>query len=82
MRCIERVSHPGACAKPCRFSTGGCHRPSWTRFGVRRGDIVMAINDEKIASVDQLAGLLAVPTGAWRLSVERGGKVYSLAIQG
>ena len=57
-------------------------RSAAARFGVRRGDIVMAINDEKIASVDQLAGLLAVPTGAWRLSVERGGKVYSLAIQG
>jgi Do/DeqQ family serine protease len=52
------------------------------RFGVRRGDVVVAINDEKIASVDQLVGILAVPTGAWRLSVERGGKVYSLAIQG
>ena len=57
-------------------------RSAAARFGVRRGDIVVAINDEKIASVDQLAGLLAVPTGAWRLSVERGGKVYSLAIQG
>ena len=57
-------------------------RSAAARFGVRRGDIVVAINDEKIASVDQLAGILAVPTGAWRLSVERGGKVYSLAIQG
>jgi Do/DeqQ family serine protease len=57
-------------------------RSAAARFGVRRGDIVVAINDEKISSVDQLAGLLAVPTGAWRLSVERGGKVYSLAIQG
>ncbi len=57
-------------------------RSAAARFGVRRGDVVVAINDEKIASVDQLAGILAVPTGAWRLSVERGGKVYSLAIQG
>ena len=57
-------------------------RSAAARFGVRRGDVVVAINDEKIASVDQLAGILAVPTGTWRLSVERGGKVYSLAIQG
>jgi Do/DeqQ family serine protease len=57
-------------------------RSAAARFGVRRGDVVVAINDEKIVSVDQLAGILAVPTGAWRLSVERGGKVYSLAIQG
>ena len=57
-------------------------RSAAARFGVRRGDIVLAINDEKIESVDQLAGILAVPTGSWRLSVERGGKVYSLAIQG
>ncbi len=52
------------------------------RFGVRRGDIVVGINDAKIASVDQLAGILAVPTGTWRLSVERGGKIFSVAIQG
>jgi Do/DeqQ family serine protease len=57
-------------------------RSAAARFGVRRGDVVVAINDEKIASVDQLVGILAVPTGAWRLSVERGGKVYSLASQG
>jgi serine protease Do len=57
-------------------------RSAAARFGVKRGDIVVAINDEKITSVDQLVGILAVPTGAWRLAVERGGKVYSLAIQG
>jgi S1-C subfamily serine protease len=57
-------------------------RSAAARFGLRRGDIVVAINDEKISSVDQLAGILAVPSGAWRLSVERGGKVYNLDIQG
>ena len=61
---------------------GVAERSAAARFGVRRGDIVLAINDEKITSVDQLAGILAIPTGTWRLSVERGGKVYSLAIQG
>jgi len=57
-------------------------RSAAARFGVRRGDVVVAINDEKISSVDQLARVLAIPTGTWRLSVERGGKIYSLAIQG
>ena len=57
-------------------------RSTAARFGVRRGDIVVGLNDAKIASVDQLAGILAVPTGTWRLSVERGGKIFSLDIQG
>jgi Do/DeqQ family serine protease len=52
------------------------------RLGVRRGDIVVGVNDEKITSVDQLVGVLAAADGGWRLSVERAGKLFNLTIQG
>jgi Do/DeqQ family serine protease len=52
------------------------------RLGVKRGDIVVAVNNEKIKSVAQLAATLDGTAGAWRLSVERAGKLFNLAIQG
>ncbi len=52
------------------------------RLGVKRGDIVVAVNNEKVKSVAQLATVLDLAGGGWRLSVERGGKVFNLAIQG
>jgi Do/DeqQ family serine protease len=52
------------------------------RLGIRRGDLVVAVNDEKVKSVAQLADILAASGGGWRLSVERGGKLFNLAIQG
>ena len=52
------------------------------RLGVRRGDIVVAVNNENVGSVRQLVTVLSVGGGTWRLSVERGGKVFNLAIQG
>jgi Do/DeqQ family serine protease len=57
-------------------------RSTAARFGVRSGDIVAALNNEKITSVKQLVSVLQLATGAWRLSVERGGKVFNLVIQG
>jgi Do/DeqQ family serine protease len=52
------------------------------RLGIKRGDIVVAVNDTKVGSVAELSTILAAANGAWRLSVERGGKVFNLAIQG
>jgi len=52
------------------------------RLGIKRGDIVVGINNEKVKSVAQLAAALEAADGGWRLSVERGGKVFSFAIQG
>ncbi|HXG79885.1 MAG TPA: DegQ family serine endoprotease [Methyloceanibacter sp.] len=52
------------------------------RLGVRRGDIVVAVNDERVASVKQLITMLAIGGEEWRLSVERDGKVFNLTIQG
>jgi len=52
------------------------------RLGVKRGDIVVGLNNEKVKSVAELVSALEAADGGWRLSVERGGKVFNLAIQG
>jgi Do/DeqQ family serine protease len=52
------------------------------RLGLRRGDIIVGVNNEKISTVKQLTVTLEVGGGAWRLALERGGKVFNLAIQG
>jgi len=52
------------------------------RLGVKRGDIVLALNNETVKSVAQLVSVLDKADGGWRLSLERGGKVFNLAIQG
>jgi len=52
------------------------------RLGIKRGDIVVSVNEAKVSSVAQLSTMLAASGGAWRLSVEREGKVFNLAIQG
>ena len=53
------------------------------RLGVRRGDIVVAVNDEKVTSVEAAgdgAGRPAAAAGGCRSSAA--GRVYNLAIQG
>ena len=52
------------------------------RLGIRRGDIVVGINEEKVDSVAHLEVTLEIAGRGWRLAVERGGKVFNLAIQG
>jgi Do/DeqQ family serine protease len=52
------------------------------RLGLKRGDIVVGLNDEKVKSVAELAASLELSHGGWRLALERGGKVFNLAIQG
>ncbi|MGV1013810.1 MAG: DegQ family serine endoprotease [Methyloceanibacter sp.] len=52
------------------------------RLGLRRGDIVVGVNNEKVTSVANLAVALDLGGDAWRLAVERGGKVFNVAVQG
>jgi Do/DeqQ family serine protease len=52
------------------------------RLGIKRGDILVGINNEKVSSVAQLAAMLELTGGGWRLALERGGKLFNLAIQG
>jgi Do/DeqQ family serine protease len=57
-------------------------RSTAARLGIKRGDIVVGINDEKIDSVAHLVVTLELAGRGWRLAVERGGKLFNLAIQG
>jgi Do/DeqQ family serine protease len=52
------------------------------RLGIRPGDIVVGINNEKVKSVANLTVVLELGGGGWRLALERGGKVFNLAVQG
>jgi Do/DeqQ family serine protease len=52
------------------------------KFGFRRGDILVGVNDDKVSSVKDLAAALARSPSGWRLSFQREGKVFNLAIQG
>jgi S1-C subfamily serine protease len=52
------------------------------RLGVKRGDLVIGLNNDKVTSVAGLVKALGAPADGWRLSLEREGQVYNLAIQG
>lgn len=52
------------------------------RLGLRRGDIIVGINSEKVPTVEALAIKLDSGGGAWRLALKRGGKVFNIAIRG
>jgi Do/DeqQ family serine protease len=52
------------------------------RIGVRRGDIIIGVNKAKVGSVEKLVIVLERSIGGWRLSVERAGRVFNLAIAG
>ena len=52
------------------------------RLGVKRGDLVIGLNNDRVTSVAGLVKALGAPADGWRLSLEREGQVYNLAIQG
>ena len=52
------------------------------RLGVKRGDIIVGLNNHQVGSVAQLAAALDLSGDGWRLSVERGGKLFNLSISG
>ncbi len=58
------------------------NRSTAARLGLKRGDILVAINDEKIDSVAQLVVTLELASRGWKLAVERGGRVFNFAVQG
>jgi Do/DeqQ family serine protease len=45
------------------------------RYGLRPGDIVMAVNGTDITGPDQLAEILAAGAGLWRFDIDRGGNL-------
>ena len=52
------------------------------RLGVKRGDLVIGLNNDKVTSVAGLVKALGASPDGWRISLEREGQVYNLAIQG
>ena len=52
------------------------------RLGVQRGDVIVGINNSKVGSVAELVTALTPSRGGWRLSLERGGRLFNLNIQG
>jgi serine protease Do len=52
------------------------------KIGVKRGDIIAKLNEEKIESVTHLVKVLDASTEGWLLAVERDGKTFNLAFRG
>jgi Do/DeqQ family serine protease len=52
------------------------------RLGLRPGDLIVGVNDQKIQSVKELTVLLQIRTARWRLAIERGGRVFDLTVRG
>jgi Do/DeqQ family serine protease len=52
------------------------------RLGVQRGDVIVGINNSKVGSVAELVTALTSSRSGWRLSLERGGRLFNLNIQG
>jgi serine protease Do len=50
------------------------------RFGFRQGDVIRALNGERIASVAQLKRALTQSDG-WQMSIQRGDQTMQLAVQ-
>jgi len=52
------------------------------RFGFRPGDILAAVNDRQIVSVEELRAALSEPAPTWRIGVSRGGRLRTFEIAG
>ncbi|MEG6509788.1 Do family serine endopeptidase [Methyloligella sp. 2.7D] len=52
------------------------------RIGLRKGDIIAKLNDQEVPSVKRLKVLLAMRPGAWRLTVNRDGRMLNVTIGG
>jgi Do/DeqQ family serine protease len=53
-----------------------------SRIGLKRGDIIARLNDKRVSSVAVLVDQIEAAKGSWRLSVERDGQTFNLAIGG
>jgi S1-C subfamily serine protease len=51
-------------------------------FGFQKGDIVVSINNEKIATMKDLLRVTGQPSRLWRLTILRGGPEISAVFGG
>ena len=52
------------------------------RYGLKPGDIVLAVNDRKVETVAGLRQLLSFGAKRWKVAIRRGGRVLSLNVRG
>jgi Do/DeqQ family serine protease len=52
------------------------------RVGLQRGDVILAVNDAKIARTSDLRRVTENPRNWWRLTIGRGGQIFTTAIGG
>ena len=51
-------------------------------LGFRRGDLVLSVNNTKVAKTRDLERLLAQPSRTWRITIRRGGQEMSMELRG
>ena len=51
-------------------------------LGFQKGDVVVAVNDEQIATTTDLQRVVAKPSRVWRVTIRRGGQQVSLVFGG
>lgn len=52
------------------------------RIGLQKGDVVLAVNDAKIARTSDLKRVTDTPRNWWKLTIGRGGQIFTTAIGG
>jgi Do/DeqQ family serine protease len=52
------------------------------RIGLQKGDVVLAVNDAKITRTSDLKRVTDTPRNWWKLTIGRGGQIFTTAIGG
>ena len=52
------------------------------QLSVQKGDVVIAVNDTKVANTRDLEKLVAVRRAMWKLTIKRGGEVFTSVVDG
>jgi S1-C subfamily serine protease len=60
----------------------GLDRGAAMNVGLRRGDIIRAVNGQRIGNVRDLAGAVAQPQRLWQVTIERDGREVSATFRG
>ena len=57
-------------------------RSTAARLGLKRGDLVVSVNESRIRDVAALEDSIGRGPGVWRLSLQRGDRLFNIAVQG
>jgi len=52
------------------------------RIGLQKGDVILAVNDAKISRTSDLKRVTETPRNWWKLTIGRGGQIFTTAIGG